>query len=218
MGTFAYLAICFAAWLSSIVLKRQKNVPTRWFRTLLSSLLLPGVGTLINALRRGRPATGRNEQESQVLLHRFTIDGKKNEAEKIQQRIDRLEMYPKRNLFYKFTHPGQAFSTAQINLLNKRLAAKMADIRSDYENLGRAERRLEGSRQDRFVGIRMDINPEGGRRVFLSYDLTPEQKNEIQYLLSNEYGRDLKFLVGDHRSGDLKGFNQSTTVLVFDSM
>ena len=67
MGTSIYLVICLAAWLSSIVLKRQKNVPTRWFRTLLSSLLLPGVGTLINALRRGRPAMGRNEQESQVL-------------------------------------------------------------------------------------------------------------------------------------------------------
>lgn len=210
----------------SRAIKRRKNVKQNLIGVIFSfvfNLLFPIAGLAINLARPKRPPQGRSPEETEVFKKRFDISEKKRELEKKNARVDKLLLFKERSFGYKMSHPGQWFPEVRIRNNDMDIADLKSDIRSEYELLGRAQRRAEMSGSDRFVAIRMDLSMVDGKPRFgIPYDIAEDQKNEIKYLISQKYGispnDDFRFYQSDHRSADMGGYGVLQSVLVFDSM
>lgn len=237
LAIIQYIVAPVAASLGVRAIKKYKNIPVS-LRSMLLTLFFPPLGIAVNLLRKARPPQGQTPEEQELFNRRFNIDEKKKTLDRLEGRKERLEVYREKDLGYQLTHPfvmyrdpRREFPVARMSFMwFPALQARMnvrdvdnlkGDIRTEYEMLGRAQRRLEMSGQERFVSVRMQRGADGTLRFGIPYDASKEVANEIRMLIGAQFGvnpNDVRFLYqSDHRSADMGGIKPGQSLLVFDA-
>jgi hypothetical protein len=224
--TFLVLSIApFASAFGSAALMGRKNAGRRaTVAAVLLSVFLPPVGILVSLATPRQAVRGRTPEEQAANDKLFQIDNLKAERERMQGRIDRLSMSRERSAAYRVTHPGEWFPAYRMREAQRRIDQITADLRGEYEFLGRLQRRAERSMEDRFMSVRVrrTLLPDGTEltRFLLPYDIGRDAEREIRGMLAKRYGIDpdnpAAVLRGEHRASDRKGYAPDTTLLIFD--